>query len=122
MRGVRRLLAIAAAAVVLALPIQALADGGSEGEITVEALLAGCTRSAESVSCTIAATFTTLEGASHYTATVTRPDGSVVPLGPVPAGAAALPVTYAGNGEYLVTVSAWGPGARKLGAASAPTG
>jgi hypothetical protein len=92
--------------------------GGGPGSISVSASLAGCERSAGSINCQIAVSFSSLRGASHYTATVTRPDGSVQELGQVGPGAATLPVTYTHNGEYVVTISAWGSGKRVASASS----
>lgn len=91
--------------------------GGGPGSISVSTSLAGCDRSGEGITCGIAVSFSSLPGADHYTATVTRPDGSTQEFGRVGQGSATLPVTYTGNGQYVVTISAWG-GAERLGKSS----
>lgn len=92
-------------------------SGGGPGSISVAASLAGCDRSGGGITCQIGVSFSSLPGADHYTATVTRPDGSTQAFGHVGSGSATLPVTYTGNGHYVVTISAWG-GAERLGQAS----
>lgn len=92
-------------------------SGGGPGSISVTASLAGCDRSDGGITCRIGVSFSSLPGADHYTATVTRPDGSTQAFGHVGPGSATLPVTYTRNGHYVVTISAWGS-AKRLGQAS----
>jgi hypothetical protein len=58
--------------------------------------------------CELNVSFNTLPGASSYTATVTRADGSVVDYGAVGAGQASLFVPYVGPGSYSVRITAYG--------------
>jgi hypothetical protein len=91
--------------------------GGGPGSIAVSASLAGCERLGGEVTCQVAVSFSSLGGADYYTATVTRPDGGAQDFGRVGPGSATLPVSYAGNGRYVVTISAWGE-TKRLGSAS----
>jgi hypothetical protein len=78
----------------------------------VIASLGGCGVAGEGIVCQIDVSFSGVEGADYYTASVTRADGSVQDLGTVGSGegggSASVSVPYVGAGNYSVTVSAWG--------------
>jgi hypothetical protein len=102
------------ATLVLAVPLPALAlEGGSGGRsLDVQASLAGCAVADGSIVCTLDTSFSGIQDAEYYTASVTAPDGSVTDFGMIAegggGGSASLSVPYTGNGSYTVTVSAWG--------------
>ena len=110
-------------ALALAVPLPALALTGqsdpapepAQERLAVSATLDSCGTAADMIVCKIDATWNDVAGATRYTASVTRADGSVVDFGTVGAGAASFWVPYAGNGAYTVTVSAYGeaPGEEK---------
>lgn len=96
----------------------ALTGGGNEApapspSLSVGASLDSCGIGADTVVCKIDASWNQLPGATRYTASVARADGSVIDYGDVGAGSASFWVPYVGNGTYTVTVSAYGtpPGA-----------
>jgi len=102
----------------LAAPLPALALTGGDGEtagegLSVSASLDGCGTAGAQIVCKLDASWNALPGAERYTASVTRPDGSVIDAGEVGAGSTSVWVPYVGNGTYTVTVSAYGtpPGA-----------
>ncbi len=108
------------AALALTVPLPALAVGGRGGpadlpELSVAASLDTCGTAADTIVCKIDASWNQIPGATRYTASVTRADGSVVDFGDVGAGAANFWVPYVGNGTYTVSVSAYGtaPGSAK---------
>jgi hypothetical protein len=111
---VRRVLLVAAIAALAVVPLRAFGVvGGGPSALTVSASLAGCGVAGESgIVCQIDFSFTGVEDADYYTATVTRADGSVQDLGTVGSGegggSASVSVPYVGSGNYTVTVSAWG--------------
>jgi hypothetical protein len=117
-RRLRWLGASVAALLVSAAATAPAVFGGGAGSIAVSASLAGCERSGDRTTCLVAVSFSSLSGADYYTAKVTRPDGSTQGFGHVGPGFATLPVAYTGSGRYVVTISAWGSGAKRLGAAS----
>jgi hypothetical protein len=110
---VRRVLLVAAIAAIAVVPLRAfgIVGGGSDG-LSVTASLGGCGVAGEGIVCRIDVSFTGVEDADHYTASVTRADGSVQDLGTVGSGegggSASVSVPYVGAGNYAVTVSAWG--------------
>ena len=111
----RRALICAALALVVPLPALALtgetASGGlpRAGQLGVSASLDSCGVLEASVVCKIDATFNAVDGATSYTASVTRADGSVVDYGEISGGGAtSFWVPYAGDGTYTVTISAYG--------------
>lgn len=107
--GMRRILVLSLLA--LAVPLQAVAGGGSGGEgLSVSASLDHCGVSASGVVCKIDASWGSIDGADRYTATVTTPGGGEHNLGTVggDAGSTSAWVPFAGNGTYTVTVTAWG--------------
>jgi hypothetical protein len=111
---VRRVLLVAAIAALAVVPLRAFGVvGGGSSALSVSASLAGCGVAGESgIVCQIEFSFTGVEDADYYTATVTRADGSVQDLGTVGSGegggSASVSVPYMGSGSYTVTVSAWG--------------
>lgn len=120
----RRRRSLLYAALALAVPLPAFALGGAKdsgalpaaGRLGVAASLDGCGVLENSVVCRIDASFSPVAGASYYTASVTRADGSVVDYGTIgPGGGTSFWVPYAGDGTYSVQVSAYGtpPGAEK---------
>lgn len=108
----RRALVFALLALAVPLPALALTGDGDEAaagsSLSVSASLGGCGTATDTIVCRIDATWNTIPGATRYTASVTRADGSVMDVGEVGAGSASLWVPYVGNGTYTVTVSAYG--------------
>ncbi len=102
--------ALILAALALAVPLPALAlTGGSGSGLSVSASLEGCGVGGGGISCGINASWSGVEGAEYYTASVTAPDGSVTDFGKVGGGGGTtLWVPYTGNGTYTVSVSAYG--------------
>jgi hypothetical protein len=99
----------AALALAVPLPALAIASGtGGGGSLDVQASLAGCGVGGSAIVCRIDASFTSIDDAEYYTASVTAADGSVTDLGRVEAGGASVSVPYTGNGTYTVTITAWG--------------
>jgi len=107
------------AALALATPLPALAlsqdstqpaaESAAPAALSVSTSLGSCGVSSAQVFCTLRVSFSAIEGATDYTATITRADGSVVDYGSIGAGGAALYVPYVGPGSYSVRVSAYGP-------------
>jgi hypothetical protein len=107
----RRRRVLVLALLVLAVPPFAL--GGEEppsgpAELSVSASLAGCGLVNTAIVCQIDAGWSALDGADHYTVSVTRPDGSVVDAGEVAGTGRSVFVPYVGPGTYAVEVAAWG--------------
>lgn len=108
--------ALVYALLALAVPLPALALTGRGGgeqpppdvSLSVAASLDSCGTAANTIVCKIDASWNALPGATRYTASVTRADGSVVDFGSVGAGSASFWVPYVGNGTYTVSVSAYG--------------
>jgi hypothetical protein len=102
------------AALVLAVPLPALAleRGQSAASLDVQASLGGCGVAETAISCRIDIAFSHIPDVEYYTASVTAPDGSVVELGTIASGgggaSTSASVPFSGNGDYTVTVSAWG--------------
>jgi hypothetical protein len=98
------------------LPALALNSDGTEpvaatpapAALEVSTALDSCGIVDTQVVCKLSVTFGEVPGATNYTATVTRADGSVVDYGSVGAGGASLWVPYVGAGNYSVRVSAYG--------------
>lgn len=112
MRRLRRVVLLATVAVIV--PVSAFALEGTAGQVRalgVSASLAGCNKDSNPPSCAISVSFTGLPGTSYYTASVTRPDGTVSGFAPVGSGegggSVVLPVSYSGAGTYTVSVSAY---------------
>ena len=107
-----RRVAIAAVAVVGALAAALPAAASAQQEpaaLSVSADVVGCHGSprAGTVVCDVYVSFSSVSGATSYTADVARPGGGVQSFD-VGAGSATLPVGYTGNGDYVVTIKAWG--------------
>ena len=102
------------AALALAVPVPAFALGltgqGSPapGSLNASASLDSCGIFEQQIVCKVNVSFSQIPGADRYAASVTAPDGSVADYGDVGAGGAGLWVPYAGDGNYTVTVQAWG--------------
>ncbi len=115
------------AVVALVVPIQAVALGGGDaggGALTASASLGGCGVSQSGIACEIDVSWSGLEGADHYTAAATLADGSVQDLGTVGGGpgggSTAVWVPYVGDGDYGISITAWGADeAKKLDKAKA---
>ena len=107
MTGRHRALILAALALAVPLPALALTGGGSG--LSVSASLEGCGVGGGGISCGINASWSGVEGAEYYTASVTAPDGGVTDFGNVGGGGGTtLWVPYVGNGTYTVSISAYG--------------
>lgn len=95
----------------LVVPIQAGAFDSRGGGLSVSASLGQCGVSGSGVVCRIDVSWSGVEHATRYDATVTLADGSVQDLGTVGGGgggSTAAWVPYAGSGTYTVSVTAWG--------------
>ena len=97
----------------LALAVPPFALGGEEApsgpaELSVSASLGGCGLAKAAIVCEIDTSWSPLEGADHYTVSVTRPDGSVIDAGEVAGTGRSVFVPYVGPGTYAVEVAAWG--------------
>jgi hypothetical protein len=104
----KRVLLYAALALAVPLPALAIGSGTDGGSLDVQASLGGCGVGGGAIVCRIDASFTPIDDAEYYIASVTAADGSVTDLGRVEAGGTSVPVPYAGNGTYTVTITAWG--------------
>jgi hypothetical protein len=110
----KRVLLYACLALAVPLPALALDTGSGAASLDVQATQGSCGIGGGSITCRIEASFNRLADAEYYTASVTAPDGSVSDLGTVSEGggtgrtSASLPVPYAGNGSYTVTITAYG--------------
>jgi hypothetical protein len=87
-----------------------LAPGGNAAPagLSAQASLDDCGVYESQIVCMIDTSFSQVEGADYYTASVSRPDGSVADFGAVSPGGTSLWVPYVGNGTYTVVVSAYG--------------
>ena len=100
----------------LAAPLPAFAlnsDGSGTASATpttlnVSTTLGSCGLAGTEIVCELNVAYDTVSGASAYTASVTRADGSVVDYGNVGAGSASLYVPYVGPGSYSVRITAYG--------------
>jgi hypothetical protein len=105
----RRVLLCALAA--LAVPLHAFATTGGDpapAPLEVTASLDECGLLQNQIVCKIDATWGTVDGATSYQASVTRPDGSVVDEGEVADGGSSFWVPYAGDGAYHLQITAYG--------------
>jgi hypothetical protein len=99
------------AALALAVPLQAFALSGGGAPATnlnAAASLDSCGIASASIVCQIDVSWSAVDGATSYSASVTSPDGSVVDYGSVSGTSTTVYVPYVGNGTYAVTVSAYG--------------
>lgn len=109
----RRTLLLALLALAVPLPALAL-SGHSRGApptpapLSVSTSLGGCGVATNQIMCKLVVSFNPIPGATSYTASVTRADGSVIDYGEIGAGGGPLWVPYAGSGSYSVRVSAFG--------------
>jgi hypothetical protein len=89
-------------------PVGASAQTSPVG-MSVSASVTGCRGGAAAggITCEIYVSFSSVAGATSYTAEVISPGGGAQQFS-VGSGSATLPVAYSGNGEYVVTVKAWG--------------
>jgi hypothetical protein len=107
-RRVALVAAAAAASFAALFPAGAWAQHTPVG-LSVSADVTGCRGGAAvgGITCDIYVSFSSVSGATSYTAEVTRPGGGVQTFN-VGGGSATLPVGYTGNGEYVVTIKAYG--------------
>jgi hypothetical protein len=112
--GVNRtfLAALLAAVAGLALPgFGGIGESEASG-LALEASPGGCDGTGSAMVCEIDVAFGGVAGADYYTASITRPDGSVEEAGTVGSGegggSATIHVSNVSAGTYTVTVSAWG--------------
>ena len=109
----RRALLYAALALCVPLPAFAL-DGHAEpaaaepAALSVSVELDRCGVAGARVLCKLDVAYGQIPGATRYTASVSRPDGSVADHGVVEPGGTSLWVAYAGDGEYSVEISVYG--------------
>jgi hypothetical protein len=114
----RRPFALAALALAAPLPALALSHGGEEkapAALSVDVSLDSCGLIGTELVCKLDASYGEVEGATSYTASVTRADGSVVDYGEVGGGGTSLWVPYVGSGTYSVEIAAYGDPARPGG-------
>jgi len=111
---VRRRRLILYAALALAAPVPAFAlelGSGSPsgaGSLDAQASLDSCGLFENQIVCKIDVSYNEIAGAERYTASVAAPTGSVSDFGSVGAGGTSLWVPYSGDGDYSVTIQAWG--------------
>lgn len=114
----RRPFVLALLALAAPLPAFAIAQSSGEtapGALSVSVALDGCGLVGTEVVCKLDASYGAVDGATSYTAAVTRADGSVVDYGEVGAGGTSLWVPYVGSGTYSVEIAAYGDPARPGG-------
>lgn len=112
----RRVLLVVAIAAIALVPLRAfgVVGGGTSAPsgLSVSAGLGSCGVAGDGIVCQIQVSFSGVEDADHYTASVTLADGSVQDIGTVGSGegggSASVFVPYVGSGTYSVSVSAWG--------------
>lgn len=105
----RRLLLYIALALTVPLPAFALSGGGATpANLAVSVAFDRCALLEAQIVCKLDVSFDSVDGATSYTASVTRPDGSVLDLRTIGASPASIWVGYAGDGVYSVQVSAYG--------------
>lgn len=105
----RRVALLALLALAVPLPAFALSGGDAAAQsLSVSASLGGCGLAETTIMCQINASWSALDDADYYTASVSGPDGSVTDFGSVGSGSASVYVPYVGDGSYSVQVTAWG--------------
>ncbi|HYU16410.1 MAG TPA: hypothetical protein VEL05_10070, partial [Candidatus Acidoferrum sp.] len=98
----------------LAAPMPAFALGLGSGSapgassLDAHASLDTCGLFSSQIVCKIDVGYNEVAGANRYTASVAAPNGSVSDYGTVAAGGTSLWVPYSGDGDYSVTIQAWG--------------
>ncbi len=112
MTGRRRTVLLALLAVAVPLPALAASEGSltssSPVALSVSTSLGSCGLSGAEIICQLNVSYNTVPGATSYSATVTRADGSVIDYGAVGAGGTTLSVPYVGSGSYSVRITAYG--------------
>jgi hypothetical protein len=116
----RRAFIYAALALAVPLPAYALSSGdapeSAPAALSVSVLLDRCGLLETEIVCKLDVSYGEIAGATSYTASVTRADGSVVDYGEVGGGDTSLWVPYVGAGTYSVEIAAYGdppqPGGR----------
>lgn len=113
MTGRRRTLLLALLAVAVPLPALAASDQGlnpvaEATTLSVSTSLDSCGLVGDQIVCQLSVSYNSIPGATSYSATVTRADGSVVDYGGVGAGGTSLWVPYVGSGTYSVRITAYG--------------
>lgn len=111
MTGHRRTVLLALLAVAVPLPALAASEGSltsSPASLSVSTSLGSCGLTGSEIACSLNVSYNSLPGATSYSATVTRADGSVVDYGEVGAGGTTLWVPYVGSGTYSVRITAYG--------------
>jgi hypothetical protein len=114
----RRVFVYAALALAVPLPAFALTSGDAApapAALSVSVSLDQCGLIETEVVCKLDASYGEIPGATSYTASVTRADGSVVDYGVVGGGATSLWVPYVGAGTYSVRIAAYGDPAQPGG-------
>jgi hypothetical protein len=109
--GRRRTLLLALLAVAVPLPALAASEGSltaSPASLSVSTSLGSCGLAGSEIACALDVSYNSLPGATSYSATVTRADGSVIDYGEVGAGGTTLWVPYVGSGTYSVRITAYG--------------
>ena len=102
------LLALAVPLPAYAITNEVLSPTAGPQSISVSASLDSCGVLEDGVVCKIDVSFSEVSGASSYSATVTRADGSVIDYGSLGAGGGSIWVPYVGAGNYSVKVTAYG--------------
>jgi hypothetical protein len=111
MSGRRRTVLLAMLAVAVPLPALAASEGSltaSPASLSVSTSLGSCGLAGSEIACALEVSYNSLPGATSYSATVTRADGSVIDYGEVGAGRTTLWVPYVGSGTYSVRITAYG--------------
>ncbi len=113
MTGRRRTLLLALLAVAVPLPAlaasqQSLNPVSQTTTLSVSTSLDSCGLVDAQIICQLSVSYNSIPGATSYSATVTRADGSVVDYGGVGAGGTSLWVPYVGSGNYSVRITAYG--------------
>ena len=107
----RRVFIYPALALAFPLPALALSADGTEPSpagLSVGVSLDRCGLIETEVVCKLDVAYDEIPDATSYTASVTRPDGSVVDYGEVEGGGTSLWVPYVGSGTYSVEIAAYG--------------
>ncbi len=102
------LLALAVPLPAYAITNEVLSPTAGPQSISVSASLDSCGVLEDGVVCKIDVSFSEVSGASSYSATVTRADGSVIDYGSLGAGGGSIWVPYVGAGNYSVKITAYG--------------
>jgi hypothetical protein len=115
----RRAFIYAALALAVPLPAYALSSGdapeSAPAALSVSVLLDRCGLLETEIVCKLDVSYGEIAGATSYTASVTRADGSVVDYGEVGGGDTSLWVPYVGSGTYSVQIAAYGDSPRPGG-------